>query len=186
VNSTGAYDLMEREFVTAPPEQEAEYSLTQLAKRYKRAPSSVARMARKLDWQAKRRAYRSNVATITGDLDASLYAERLHSLHGKAFEAAEITLDQYIKLVRAGVVQPSASDAEKMIKLVREILHRPQSGEEKNGGGQPGLSLSPELARDVLGRLEGLARERLDSGAGDRDLVVVSAPEGERGRLRVR
>lgn len=188
MNSTGAYDLMEREYVTALPEQEDEFSLTKIAKRYGRAASSVARMSRKGDWPAKRAAFRGNVSSITAELDADTYAGRLHDLHGKFVEAAEITLDQYIGLVKSGEYKPSASDVEKMVKLVREIVNRPKGGEEHSGGSQlpPGLNLSPDLARDLLGRLDGLARERLESGAGPGDPVVVSDPEGEGGRLRVR
>lgn len=187
MNRTGAYDQMEREYVTAPPEQEDDFSLTQIARRYDRAPSSVARWARIHDWQAKRAAYRGQVSTIVADLDADTYASRLHTLHGKFVEAAEVTLDDYIRAVKNGEYKPSAGDVEKMVKLVREIVNRPKGGpEENNGGGLPGLNLSPDLARDLFGRLEGLARERLESGAGPGDPVVVSGPEGEGGRIRVR
>jgi len=188
MNKTGAYDLMEREFVTAPPEREDEFSLTQIAGRYGRAPSSVARMARKQDWAAKRAAFRGNVSTITADLDSDRYADRLSLLHGKYVEAAEVTLDEYVKLVKSGDVKPTAGDVTKMVQLVRDIVNRPRGGSEDNSGrpALPGLNLSPDLARDLFGRLEGLALERLESGTGPGDLVVGSDPEGEVGRLRVR
>ncbi len=186
MNSTGAYDLMEREYITAPVEREDEFTLTQIAGRYNRAASSVARMAKKLDWQGKRAAYRGNVSTITATLDSDRYADRLSVLHGDFIEAAEVTLKQYVELVKSGEYKPSAGDVEKMVKLVREIVSRPSGAPEENHGGVPGLNLSPDLARDLFGRLEGLARERLESGAGPGDLVVVADSEGERGRLRVR
>jgi hypothetical protein len=188
MNKTGAYFDMEREYITAPVEIEDDFSLTKIAKRYGRAPSSVARMSRLHDWPAKRAAYRGTVSDIVTDLDADTYARRLHGIHEKFVDAAETTLDQYIAAVKSGEYKPTANDVAKMVSLVREIVNKPQGGSEDPSGRQlpPGLNLSPDLARDFLGRLEGLARERLESGAGPGDPVVVSAPEGEGGRLRVR
>lgn len=189
MNKTGAYDLMEREFVTAPPESEDDYSLTKIAGRYGRAPSSVARMARIHKWKEKRAAYRGNVSEITAVLDGEAYAERLHSMHGKVVEAAEVTLEAYTRAVQSGDVIPSAGDAAKLISLVRDIVNKPLGGSEETNGREPllpGINISPELSRGLLDRLAGLAAERLESGAGGGDLVAAGATAGEGGRIRVR
>lgn len=189
MNSSGAYDQMEREYVTAPPENEAEFSLTKIAGRYDRAPSSVARMSRINRWKEKRAAYRGEVTEITRTLDGDVYAERLHGLHGKAVEAAEVSIDAYITAVKSGDVIPSAGDATKWIALVRDIVNRPLGGNEDPDGREPllpGINISPELSRGLLDRLAGLAAERLESGAGGRDLVAAGAPAGEGERIRVR
>jgi hypothetical protein len=187
MNKTGAYDLMRREYVEAPQEQETEFTLSKIARRYNRSPSSVARMSRLEHWMEQRAIFRGGVAEVTTELAADTYAGKLVEIHASFIRVAEKTLVAYEKGVDNGDITPSAGDVEKMVKLVREIVNRPRGGEETSGApALPGLNLSPELARDFISRLEGLARERLVSTAGTRDPVVVSDPEGEGRRLRVR
>lgn len=188
MNSTGAYDLMEREYVTAPPEAEDDFSLTKIAGRYNRSASSVARMARIHKWKEKRAAYRGNVSEITAVLDGEAYAERLHSMHGKVVEAAEVTLDTYIAAVKRGDVIPSAGDAAKLVAMVREIVNKPAGGGEgdKHDPLLPGINISPDSVPAFLERLAGAATRRLESGGSDGDLVASAATTGEGGRIRVR
>ena len=188
MNKTGAYDVMRREYVEAPREQEDEFTLSKIARRYNRSPSSVARMSRIEGWMEQRKLFRGEIDEITTELAADSYAGRLVQIHEDFITAAEKTLKAYTAGVENGDIKPTASDVEKMVKLVRDIVNRPGGAEGDSGGTSvlPGLNVSPELARDLFGRLEGLARERLEPGAGSRDLVVVSDPEGEGGRLRVR
>lgn len=186
MNRTGAYDLMEREYVTAPPELEDKFTLSKIARRYDRSPSSVARMSRIQRWKEKRAAFRGNVAEITSELDGSAYAGRLHILHGKFVEAAEVTLDRYVKSVESGDYKPSAGDVERMVKLVRDIVSGPAGGADGKGGDGDDIRVPASVARDLFGRLEGIARERLESSAGEGDPVTVVGAQGEGGRLLVR
>jgi hypothetical protein len=189
VNRSGAYDLMEREYVTAPPENEDDFTLTKIAKRHGRSPSSVARMSRIHDWPAKRAAYRSESTELIVTLDRDAYASRVHELHGKTVKAAEVTIDAYIDAVEKKMIVPSAGDAHKLIQLAREIVNKPlgePEGGQRGGPLPPGLNISPDQVGPFLDRLAGLARERLESGRGDGDLVAAAAPDREGRRLRVR
>lgn len=188
MNKSGAYDIMEREYVTAPSEAEADFTLSKIAARHGRSKSSVARMSRINDWPAKRAAYRSESTELIVTLDRDAYASRVHELHGKTVKAAEVTIDAYIDAVEKKLIVPSAGDAHKLVQLAREIVNRPLG--EPEGGKRdpllPGINISPDQVGPFLDRLAGLASRRLESGGGEGDLVAAAAAEGEGRRLRVR
>ena len=185
MNKSGAYDLMEREYVNCPPGQEDQFTITAIAERYGRAKSSVARMSRLKGWKEKRAKAQAMLTGVVSELDTDTYAHRLHDIHGKFVDAAEKSLEAYTRAVENGDITPSAGDVAKMVTLVRDIVSKPGGGSEGETD-HGGIQISESLGRELLGSIESLARERLERGsaAGAAEPKLVGSGEGRRIQVR--
>ena len=159
MNRAAMYREARREFVTSPEE----ISIRQLAPKYKRSYSAMARIARLEGWAVERAAYHDRANEIVATVSSEALGERLIKLNDDALSAAEETIAVYRKKLESGEITPTPADVTKFVTTIRDVL-APRKAEESPDGSIGGLHISDAGLRSLAGALEATARSRLASG----------------------
>ena len=159
MNRTGKYRDARREYVTSPEP----ISIRQLAPKYERSYSAMARMARIEGWEAERLAYHNRTEEIVAHTASTALAERLITLNDDFLSATEDSIRVYRQKLESGDITPTPADITKLVMTVRDML-APRKAEEGSDGPLAGLHISESGLRSLAGAVEAAARGRLASG----------------------
>lgn len=159
MNRSGAYDIMEKAYVTGGDE----VTVTALAREHGRSKSTVARMARIQGWYDKRASYRDSLANRTYEATADEYGPRIVKLNERFLTAAEKTVERYIEAVESREITPAATDLAKIMTVVREITAKPS---EEGPEGTGDIRIPEGVGIEAIRALEQLARDRIAGVSG--------------------
>lgn len=157
MNRSSLYTDARREFVTSP----APITIRKLAPKYNRTPSSMYRIARLEGWEAERLAYQNRTQEIVSATASEELARRLIQLNDDVLSATEESIEVYRKKLADGSIVPTPADITKLVTSVREAL----GPRREESDGASGLHISESGLRSLAGLVEGVARERLATGA---------------------
>lgn len=160
MNRAAMYREARREFVTSPEE----ISIRQLAPKYGRSYSAMARIARIEKWAVERAAFHERTNEIVATVSSEALGERLIKLNDDALSAAEETIEVYRAKLKSGEITPTPADVTKFVTTIRDVL-APRKAEESPDGSIGGLHISDEGLRSLAGLIETTARGRLAAGA---------------------
>lgn len=161
MNRTGKYRDARREFVTSPES----ISIRQLAPKYDRSYSAMARIARMEGWAAERAAYHNRTEEIVIETASDALAQRLINLNDDFLTATEDSIRVYRKKLDSGEITPTPADITKLVMTVRDMLAPRRAEEGSDGSSIGGLHISDDGLRSLAGALEATARGRLATGA---------------------
>jgi hypothetical protein len=161
MNRSGAYDVMAREYITAP--RDAPVTLKELGAKFGRSAGSVGRIAKLENWVGKRETYLAGIANGETAAVQAAFVGQLTDIQRKYLEAVEKSLDSYIGAVDSGQLVPRPSDVSGLMTTLKAMFERPRA--EPNGeGNNGGITISESLGADFLRTLESVARAKLESG----------------------
>lgn len=112
------WKVIENEYIYSP----TDISLTEIADKYGRARSAIADKARIGRWFQRRQEYRRQIDNNVMVALASKWAEKAGQVREKVLQAAEATLDAYIKALEKGEIKVDAKDAALMATVLRTHL----------------------------------------------------------------
>ena len=160
MNRTSKYTEARREYVTSP----TSVSIRQLAPKYERSYSAMARIARLEGWEVERVAFHNRTNEIVEAGAAEQLAGRLLKLNDTFLAATEESIAIYREKLASGDITPTPADVTKLVLTVRDML-APRKADESPEASGAGLHISEAGLRQLAGALEPLARGRLAGGS---------------------
>jgi len=149
------YSAAEREYTTGND------SIRSLATRYGVSFSSMAEWARNHDWNQKRAAYRSTVASSALDETRERHVAEREDILEEAFTLLRATLYQYGAQLKAGTIPVNVKDLVMAISAIQSLLGQPTSRTEATILGVNITADAGQLDLGVLRELERVARAKL-------------------------
>jgi hypothetical protein len=139
-------EALEREYVFGQD------SLQDLAEKHGLSKSAVAGYASRGNWFEKRQQFKGALLDQVRAAIAEDWATFEAELRKRMLEAATQSLDAYVQALAEGKIELTGKDAIAWIGLIRSIVDELRPLEED----QPGEDLDPELAREILAKVDTL------------------------------